>query len=675
MAELAERLPEGAEEVVLGRRVSATGRTSAFVAGRAASAADLKLLGGRLLAFYGQHEHRKLTISSAQMEVLDGFAGAEHLELRRALPRGAPRVRAARRRAGRAARARRLAGARPRPLPLRAVGDRGGGARPRRGGGAGGRARAAAPRRGAARGGGRRPRRRSPAPTRTAAARRARWPRPRRCCRASAGVDAELDALAERLGAARGRAGRRRRASCATTSRGSRPTPGGSPRSRSGSTRSTGCERKHGGSVESVLAHAERCRAEIERLEGAEERGAEAEAALAEAEARRAKLGERLSKGRAKAAGAAARSEVAEELERLAMPGATLEVVLEPHPDGFGAERRARRSSCGSRPTRDRAGAAARRRLGRRALAGDAGAERPRRGRRAPARWSSTRSTPGSAATPPASSASGCGRWARAARSSASPTCRRSPRWPRPTSGSRRTSPASGRPRPCERLDGEGVVEEIRRMLGGEQLRRGGDPPRARAARRGLKRLRLPLARAANLRRWQPPVAVASLRCSRVATGRRAAEAIDGTARLGRRTKHLVKRLRPGDVAVIDHVNIDRIAAEELIATGVRRGDQRLAVLQRPLPERRPAAARPGRGRADRRRRAPTSSSCSRDGDRLTIDGGAVQRRRARGAARAGARRRASWSASSTSSASGSTRRSPSSPRTPSPTCARRPTC
>ncbi len=45
---------------------------------------------------------------------------------------------------------------------------------------------------------------------------------------------------------------------------------------------------------------------------------------------------------------------------------------------------------------------------------------------------------------------------------------------------------------------------------------------------------------------------------------------VRGTARLGRRTKDLVKRLAPGDVAVIDHVNIDRIAAEELIATGVR---------------------------------------------------------------------------------------------------------
>jgi len=45
---------------------------------------------------------------------------------------------------------------------------------------------------------------------------------------------------------------------------------------------------------------------------------------------------------------------------------------------------------------------------------------------------------------------------------------------------------------------------------------------------------------------------------------------IAGTLRLGRRTKDLVKRLRPGEIAVVDHVNIDRIAAEELVATGVR---------------------------------------------------------------------------------------------------------
>ena len=47
-------------------------------------------------------------------------------------------------------------------------------------------------------------------------------------------------------------------------------------------------------------------------------------------------------------------------------------------------------------------------------------------------------------------------------------------------------------------------------------------------------------------------------------------DAIHGTARLGLKTKELVKRLGPGDIAVIDHTNIDRIAAEELIATGVR---------------------------------------------------------------------------------------------------------
>ena len=51
--------------------------------------------------------------------------------------------------------------------------------------------------------------------------------------------------------------------------------------------------------------------------------------------------------------------------------------------------------------------------------------------------------------------------------------------------------------------------------------------------------------------------------------GERDPGVIHGTVRLGSKTKHLVKRLRPGEIAVIDHTNIDRIAAEELIATGV----------------------------------------------------------------------------------------------------------
>src|SRR3954452_1211618 len=42
-----------------------------------------------------------------------------------------------------------------------------------------------------------------------------------------------------------------------------------------------------------------------------------------------------------------------------------------------------------------------------------------------------------------------------------------------------------------------------------------------------------------------------------------------GIARLDRRTKRLVGRLRPGDIAVIDHVDIDRVAADSLVAVGV----------------------------------------------------------------------------------------------------------
>src|SRR5262245_12704703 len=45
---------------------------------------------------------------------------------------------------------------------------------------------------------------------------------------------------------------------------------------------------------------------------------------------------------------------------------------------------------------------------------------------------------------------------------------------------------------------------------------------------------------------------------------------VHGTARLGRRTKDLVKRLGPADIAVIEHRNLDRIAAEELAARAVR---------------------------------------------------------------------------------------------------------
>ena len=43
-----------------------------------------------------------------------------------------------------------------------------------------------------------------------------------------------------------------------------------------------------------------------------------------------------------------------------------------------------------------------------------------------------------------------------------------------------------------------------------------------------------------------------------------------GAAKLDRRTKNLVRRLGPEDVAVIDHTDLDRVSAEELLESGVR---------------------------------------------------------------------------------------------------------
>jgi uncharacterized membrane-anchored protein len=42
-----------------------------------------------------------------------------------------------------------------------------------------------------------------------------------------------------------------------------------------------------------------------------------------------------------------------------------------------------------------------------------------------------------------------------------------------------------------------------------------------------------------------------------------------GPARMDLRTKRLTKRLRPGDVAIIDHVDLDRVAAEALVSAKV----------------------------------------------------------------------------------------------------------
>lgn len=71
--DIADRLPEGEDELVLARRVTAEGRSRAFIGGRSATAADLREVGGALLAFHGQHEARRLLSPAAQLELLDAF--------------------------------------------------------------------------------------------------------------------------------------------------------------------------------------------------------------------------------------------------------------------------------------------------------------------------------------------------------------------------------------------------------------------------------------------------------------------------------------------------------------------------------------------------------------------------------------------------------------------------
>ena len=45
---------------------------------------------------------------------------------------------------------------------------------------------------------------------------------------------------------------------------------------------------------------------------------------------------------------------------------------------------------------------------------------------------------------------------------------------------------------------------------------------------------------------------------------------LTGAAKLDRMTKNLVKRLSADDIAIIDHRDIDRVSAEELVESGVR---------------------------------------------------------------------------------------------------------
>ena len=262
MAELAERLPEGAEEVVLGRRVSAA-RAHQRLRRRP------RRLGRRPEA--ARRPAARLLRPARAPQADDRLGAArDPRRLRRAPSTWScgERYREAHRECGRLAaelaELRERDGSRERDLDLyryelseiEAVApDPGGARRDRR------RARAPAPRRGPARGGGA-----ALTPALAGAdedgggAAAALAAGRGRCCRAPPGVDPALDALAERVAAlavelgdvaaelrdyARGDRGRPRVASPAVEER---------------LEAIDRLERKHGGSVESVLAHAERCR-------------------------------------------------------------------------------------------------------------------------------------------------------------------------------------------------------------------------------------------------------------------------------------------------------------------------------------------------------------------------------------------------------------------------------
>ena len=126
---------------------------------------------------------------------------------------------------------------------------------------------------------------------------------------------------------------------------------------------------------------------------------------------------------------------------------------------------------------------------------------------------------------------------------------------------------------------------------------------------------------------------------------------------------------------MIDHLNIDRIAAEELIASGVRAVLNASPSTDGRYPNTGPLMLVRAGDPADRRRRrgAVRAARRRRRGDdrrtaTVSVGGEVVLRGRELGAEELEQR-------AATSSASGSTRRSPNSPRTPSPTSARSPTC
>jgi DNA repair protein RecN (Recombination protein N) len=324
-----ERLPDDAEELVLARRVWADGRTRAYLNGRAATVADLRDVGGELLAFYGQHEHRRLMLASAQLEILDGFCGPAQRERRARAAAAHAELRALTRRARELGA---LDGARERELDLlefelkeiedvdpseseqaELAAER---ERLRHLDGLRGAALAGAEAIGV---GAFESGEAGAAALLAAAGHR---------LDAIAGVDPALDALAERQRAlaieADDLALELRRFAEGVEGEGGRERLDQVEERLAALAR---LERKHGGSIAAVLAHAAECRARRDELTGAEAALADVAAALEAGRARLATVAAELRGARAAAAPALSAA-VCGRLAELAMPGASFEVAL-----------------------------------------------------------------------------------------------------------------------------------------------------------------------------------------------------------------------------------------------------------------------------------------------------------------------------------------------------------
>jgi DNA repair protein RecN (Recombination protein N) len=330
---LGDRLPPDAEELVLARRVTAEGRTRAYLAGRAATVADLRDIGGELIAFYGQHEHRRLMLASAQLAILDAFCGPEHLDRRAAFAAVHARARELE---GSLAELRERAGARDRELDLleyelgeidAAAPDEAEEAEllARRG-----RLRHVEALRGAALGA-------AAAVSGDAGGADGLAGVGAALAAGGAGldgvggVDPALDALAERWRALTYEAddlgGELLR-----YAEGLDAEPGALEAAEDRLAVLERLKRKHGGTIATVLAHAEACRARRDELAGAEVALEQATAAL---ETARAQLAERAAELTAARADAAPRlaDAVRARLAELAMEGASFEIALEPRPE------------------------------------------------------------------------------------------------------------------------------------------------------------------------------------------------------------------------------------------------------------------------------------------------------------------------------------------------------